>query len=118
MGALVLAALLGVATTAHAAPWSFELPAGYTEVPNAGAPQVEQLRAMPKAVSGRKSTCRHWPVTSNSWVWPAESRCSPPLVRTTEEGDMSFMDKITSRPRDARAEPGAYESQYDDVLTA
>jgi twitching motility protein PilJ len=31
---------------------------------------------------------------------------------------MSFMDKITSRPRDARAEPGAYESQYDDVVTA
>ncbi len=31
---------------------------------------------------------------------------------------MSFMDKITSRPRDARADTGAYDSQFDDVVTA
>ncbi len=31
---------------------------------------------------------------------------------------MSFMDKITSRPRDARAEHSAFESQFDDVVTA
>jgi twitching motility protein PilJ len=31
---------------------------------------------------------------------------------------MSFMDKITSRPRDARAERDGYESQFDDVVTA
>ncbi|MBN8492904.1 MAG: type IV pili methyl-accepting chemotaxis transducer N-terminal domain-containing protein [Burkholderiales bacterium] len=31
---------------------------------------------------------------------------------------MSFMDKITSRPREARADQGAYESQFDDVVTA
>jgi twitching motility protein PilJ len=31
---------------------------------------------------------------------------------------MSFMDKITSRPRDARADTGAYDSQFDDVITA
>lgn len=31
---------------------------------------------------------------------------------------MSFMDKITSRPRDTRAEHAAYESQFDDVVTA
>ena len=31
---------------------------------------------------------------------------------------MSFMDKITSRPRDARADSAAYDSQFDDVVTA
>ena len=31
---------------------------------------------------------------------------------------MSFMDKITSRPRDARADTAAFESQFDDVVTA
>jgi len=31
---------------------------------------------------------------------------------------MSFMDKITSRPRDARADAAAYDSQFDDVVTA
>jgi twitching motility protein PilJ len=31
---------------------------------------------------------------------------------------MSFMDKITSRPRDARADTGAFDSQFDDVVTA
>ena len=31
---------------------------------------------------------------------------------------MSFMDKITSRPRDARADNAGYESQFDDVATA
>jgi twitching motility protein PilJ len=31
---------------------------------------------------------------------------------------MSFMDKITSRPRDARADHAAHESQFDDVITA
>jgi twitching motility protein PilJ len=31
---------------------------------------------------------------------------------------MSFMDKITSRPRDTRADTAAYESQFDDVVTA
>ena len=31
---------------------------------------------------------------------------------------MSFMDKITSRPRDTRADTGAYDSQFDDVVTA
>ena len=31
---------------------------------------------------------------------------------------MSFMDKITSRPRDARADTAAYDSQFDDVVTA
>ncbi len=31
---------------------------------------------------------------------------------------MSFMDKITSRPRDPRADTGAYDSQFDDVVTA
>ena len=31
---------------------------------------------------------------------------------------MSFMDKITSRPRDARADTAAFDSQFDDVVTA
>ena len=31
---------------------------------------------------------------------------------------MSFMDKITSRPRDARTDSAAYDSQFDDVVTA
>jgi twitching motility protein PilJ len=31
---------------------------------------------------------------------------------------MSFMEKITSRPRDARADHAAQESQFDDVITA
>jgi twitching motility protein PilJ len=31
---------------------------------------------------------------------------------------MSFMDKITSRPRDARADTADYDSQFDDVVTA
>jgi twitching motility protein PilJ len=31
---------------------------------------------------------------------------------------MSFMDKITSRPRDARSDSAAYDSQFDDVITA
>ena len=31
---------------------------------------------------------------------------------------MSFMDKITGRPRDARADTAAFDSQYDDVVTA
>jgi twitching motility protein PilJ len=31
---------------------------------------------------------------------------------------MSFMDKITSRPRDARNDSAAYDSQFDDVVTA
>ncbi len=31
---------------------------------------------------------------------------------------MSFMDKITSRPRDARTDTEAYDSQFDDVVTA
>ena len=30
---------------------------------------------------------------------------------------MSFMDKITSRPRDARADAAASDSQFDDVVT-
>ena len=31
---------------------------------------------------------------------------------------MSFMDKITSRPRDPRADTAAFDSQFDDVVTA
>jgi twitching motility protein PilJ len=31
---------------------------------------------------------------------------------------MSFMDKITGRPRDARADTASFDSQYDDVVTA
>jgi twitching motility protein PilJ len=31
---------------------------------------------------------------------------------------MSFMDKITSRPRESRAGAAAYDSQFDDVVTA
>jgi twitching motility protein PilJ len=31
---------------------------------------------------------------------------------------MSFMDKITSRPRDARGDRDGYDSQFDDVVTA
>jgi len=31
---------------------------------------------------------------------------------------MSFMDKITSRPRDARADTAAFDSQFDDVVVA
>ncbi len=31
---------------------------------------------------------------------------------------MSFMDKITSRPRDVRADTAAFDSQFDDVVTA
>jgi twitching motility protein PilJ len=31
---------------------------------------------------------------------------------------MSFMDKITSRPRDARSDASAYDSQFNDVVTA
>jgi twitching motility protein PilJ len=31
---------------------------------------------------------------------------------------MSFMDKITSRPRDPRADTAAFDSQFDDVITA
>src|SRR5262249_8644185 len=34
-----------------AAPWSFELPPGYTEVPTAGDPQLEQMRRVPGTVS-------------------------------------------------------------------
>jgi hypothetical protein len=45
------AVVLGATTLAHAAPWSFELPAGYTEQPAEGAADVAALRARKQTVS-------------------------------------------------------------------
>ena len=36
----------------------------------------------------------------------------------TEEGQMSFMDKITSPRQGARADTAAFDSQFDEVVTA
>jgi hypothetical protein len=38
-------------SVAHAAPWSFELPAGYTELPGAADAQIEGLRKTVRTVS-------------------------------------------------------------------
>lgn len=51
MRAAVFALVLCAATTAHAAPWSFNLPAGYTELPGAGEAHVAKLRDIPGMVS-------------------------------------------------------------------
>jgi hypothetical protein len=42
---------LCVATTAYAAPWSFELPAGYTEHPDSAGWKSDQLGEQPNTVS-------------------------------------------------------------------
>jgi hypothetical protein len=47
----VLAAVVVTSSTAHAAPWSFELPAGYTEVPGAADEQLARLRKVVRTVS-------------------------------------------------------------------
>lgn len=51
MRALIIAAVLGAAASAHAAPWSFNLPDGYTELPGAANAYVEKLRDIPRTVS-------------------------------------------------------------------
>jgi hypothetical protein len=43
--------VLAWAAAAHAAPWSLELPAGYTEQPGAADAEVEQLRKVARTVS-------------------------------------------------------------------
>src|SRR5687768_6925689 len=48
---LVLAIVAGAPVNAHAAPWSFELPEGYTEQPGAADRELAQLRAVPRTVS-------------------------------------------------------------------
>ena len=48
---LALALVAAATTAAHAAPWSFELPAGYTEQPGAGEADLERLRKVPRTVS-------------------------------------------------------------------
>jgi hypothetical protein len=51
MRGLVIVLVLSIAATATAAPWSFELPAGYTELPGAADGQLAQLRSMPNTQS-------------------------------------------------------------------
>lgn len=51
MRLLVIALSLLAASRAHAAPWSFELPDGYTEQPGAVDAQVEALRNVRRTVS-------------------------------------------------------------------
>jgi hypothetical protein len=51
MRAVVFALVLCTAAAAHAAPWSFNLPAGYTEIPGGSDAHVEKLRAVPGTVS-------------------------------------------------------------------
>lgn len=51
MRLLVFALALLAASRAHAAPWSFELPAGYTEQPGVADAQLEALRKVPRTVS-------------------------------------------------------------------
>lgn len=51
MAIVVGAMVLGAAATAQAAPWSFELPEGYTEQPGAADAQIEALRKQPFTVS-------------------------------------------------------------------
>lgn len=48
---LAIAFVTTVATAAHAAPWSVELPAGYTEQPGAAEAHLAKLRAIPGTVS-------------------------------------------------------------------
>jgi hypothetical protein len=48
---LVIAVALLTVSTAHAAPWSFELPEGYTELPGAADAQLRTMRAMPRTLS-------------------------------------------------------------------
>jgi hypothetical protein len=43
--------VLFLVSPASAAPWSFELPAGYSEVPGGADGELEQLRAVPRTVS-------------------------------------------------------------------
>jgi hypothetical protein len=47
---LIVLSLLA-ASRAHAAPWSFELPDGYTEQPGVADAQLEALRKVPRTVS-------------------------------------------------------------------
>jgi hypothetical protein len=51
MRALAIAVVMCAAASADAAPWSFELPAGYTEVPGAAESQLQVLRKQPTTVS-------------------------------------------------------------------
>lgn len=47
----VLVMIAAAAPYAHAAPWSFELPEGYTEQPGAADGELAQLRSVPRTVS-------------------------------------------------------------------
>jgi hypothetical protein len=51
MRALAIIVLVGMAAAAEAAPWSIELPDGYTEYPGGADDQVAQLRARPTTVT-------------------------------------------------------------------
>ena len=51
MRALAITIVLGLASTASAAPWSIELPDGYTEVPGAAEAQLKTMRAMPNTLA-------------------------------------------------------------------
>jgi hypothetical protein len=51
MRRIIIAAIVLGAATATAAPWSFELPAGYTELPGVADSQLAQLREIPNTVS-------------------------------------------------------------------
>ncbi len=47
----VVVMITAAAPYAHAAPWSFELPEGYTEQPGAADAEIAQLRSVPRTVS-------------------------------------------------------------------
>jgi len=51
MKAVAISIVICAAATAQAAPWSFELPAGFTEQPGAADVQLAQLRKQPTTVS-------------------------------------------------------------------
>jgi hypothetical protein len=71
---LVIAVALLTVSTANAAPWSFELPEGYTEVPGAADAQLRTMRAMPKtlAVDGQIYMSPDQTVQLTRLTWDSE----------------------------------------------
>ena len=86
MRALTITVVLGLASTASAAPWSIELPDGYTEAPGAADAQLATMRAMPNTldVDGQIYLSPDGNVQLTRLTWQTK------LIHTTKAGVVSL----------------------------
>jgi len=105
--AVVLVAI--TASTGHAAPWSFELPAGYTEQPGAAEADLAALREAPRTVSADAQVyvSPDGTVRLTRLTWLSRFDAQP------TRGGLETMDKQVAAGNERR---GARVSESRDVI--